>query len=285
MSIGFIGLGSLGSAMVRRLIDQGEEMIVWNRTGAKARGLKAEVADSPADLISRVDLAVLNLFDSKAVADVLTGDSGLLAGDCTGKLVIDTTTNHFDSVAEFHASVGKHGGDYLEAPVVGSVVPASEGALTILVSGKQTAFDRAEPYLRKLGKHLFFLGQPGLASKVKVINNLVLGSFMATIAEAVAFGEAAGVARERMLDMLAVGAGNSGVLNAKRQKLLGDNVSVHFSSSAIYKDLHYMQDLARDLKRPLFTGSIVKELFAMAIDAGLGQVDFSGVYRILARTQ
>lgn len=230
-----------------------------------------------------MDTVILNLFDSDAVAAVLNGDQGLLRGACSGKLLIDTTTNHFDRVGRFYELLEQHHARYLEAPVVGSVVPASRGALTILVSGSESDHEAAVPLLRKLAGQLIYLGKPGLASRVKVINNLVLGSFMATLAEAVAFGEAAGVNRERMLDILAAGAGNSAVLNAKRQKLLDEDFSVHFSSAAIYKDLHYLQDLARDLNRPLFIGSLIKELFGVTDARGFADMDFSAVYRVFAR--
>lgn len=281
MKVGFIGLGHLGSVMAGRLKAEGVKPVVWNRTRNKAESLGLPVAESPAALIGGVDIVILSLFDSDAVESVLTSPDGLLAGDCAGKIVVDTSTNHFGRVAGFHEVVREHGAFYLEAPVLGSVVPASQGALTVLVSGDADACERARPILEVLAKTLFYLGEPGRATRMKLINNLVLGTLMATSAEAVALGEAAGIDRETAVDILLAGAGNSAVLAGKRDKLVNEEFSTHFSSALIYKDLHYLQDLARDLRRPLFTGSITKELYGLVRMRGIDDLDFSALYTVL----
>ncbi len=281
MKAGFIGLGHLGKAMAKRLLSEGVELVVWNRTREKALDLGVPIAESPADLISKVETVFVNLFDSTAFESVIAGKEGLLKAECQGKTVIDTTTNHFELVAYFHKVLKEHGASYLECPVLGSVIPASQGALTVLVSGDKEAFDKALPLINKIGKMVFFMGEPTLATKMKLINNLALGSFMATLAEAVVFGEDAGLDKATVLDILSSGAGNSAVLSAKRERLLKEDFSTHFSSALIYKDLHYLQDLARTLKRPLFTGSAAKELFGMAFSRNLDSLDFSAIYRIM----
>ena len=281
MKVGFIGLGNLGKALVGRLVSEGVNLTVWNRTREKASGLDLPIADSPAALIGMVDVLFLNLFDSKAVGSVLTGDEGILKAGCRGKIIIDTTTNHFSSVGSFHELLAGAGASYLEAPVLGSVVPASKGLLTILVSGKRPAYEEALPYLEKIGKDIFYLEEPALATKMKLINNLVLGSFMATLAEAIVLGEKTGIDKETVIDILSSGAGNSLVLNAKREKIINEDFSTHFSSSLIYKDLHYLQDLVRTLKSPAFTASVTKELFAMTLLRGMEDLDFSAIYRVL----
>lgn len=281
MRAGFIGLGFLGSAMAKRLMGEGVSLAVWNRTMAKAEGLGCPVAKDPAALAAAEEVIFLNLFDSRAVSDVLRGPGGLLSANLEGKTVIDTTSNHCEEVLEFHRVLAEKGAAYVEAPVLGSVVPASQGNLTVLVSGTEKGYERARPYLEKVGSKIFFLGGEGLASRMKLVNNLLLGTFMAAIGEAVSLGESAGVGKEKVLDILAAGAGNSGVLNAKREKLLKEDFSTHFSAALIYKDLHYLQDLARSLKRPLITGSMVKELFALTRSQGIDNLDFSVVYKVL----
>jgi 3-hydroxyisobutyrate dehydrogenase len=103
---------------------------------------------------------------------------------------------------------------------------------------------------------------------------------MAAIAEAVAFGEAAGLDKRQVLDILGAGAGNCQILNAKKEKLSREDFSAQFQSSLIYKDLHYLQDLAFQLKRPLFLPSTVKELYGMTFARGEDNLDFSALYRI-----
>ena len=281
MKTGFIGLGSLGSAIAKRLMAEETELIVWNRTKEKALALGTEIAENPADLASRTAVVFINLFDSDAVMSVITGKGGLLEADLRGKIIVDTTTNHFERVKYFHDLLKSHGAFYLETPVLGSIVPALQGNLTVLISGDRGAYERALPLIEKIGRNIFYLEKPTLAVKMKLINNLVLGTLMASLAEAIAFGEGAGLEKEKVIEILSAGAGSSAVLNAKREKLLKEDFSAHFSSALMYKDLHYLQDLAKTLKRPLFTGSMAKELFGMTFSRGFGDLDFAAVYKIL----
>lgn len=283
MKTGFIGLGNLGKAMAQRLISEGLDLVVWNRTIDKAMGLQAEIAKSPAEVMTKSEVIFINVFDSGAVSAILSGDNGLLKGKCEGRLVIDTTTNHFEAVPLFYELVEKSGAYYIESPIFGSVVPASKGALTIVVSGDKKSYEKARPYLDKLGSNIFYLPTPTHATRMKLINNMVLGSFMTAVAEGAAYGEAAGIGRGKALEILGAGAGNSGVLHAKKQILIDDNYAAQFTVDAIYKDLHYAQDLADELKRPLFMAGLARELFAMARARGRGGDDFSAVFDILNR--
>ncbi len=278
---GFIGLGHLGKAMAKRLIAEGVDLVVWNRTVEKTQDLGVEVTASPAEVANKGDVIFLNLFDSAAVRAVLTGPGGLLEGDVAGKVIVDTTTNHFVDVLGFHEACSKKGCAYLEAPVLGSVIPASQGNLVILVSGENGAFEKARPHLERLGRNIFFLGEKTLANRMKLVNNLVLGTFMAVIAEATALGERSGIAKETVLDILSAGAGNSGVMNAKRERILKEDFSTHFSAALIYKDLHYLQDLARTLRVPLFTGTVTKEVFALTFKENRESLDMSVVYEVI----
>ncbi|MFO7968194.1 MAG: NAD(P)-dependent oxidoreductase [Archaeoglobaceae archaeon] len=283
MKVGFIGLGHLGKPMARNLISQGADVVVWNRTRKKAEDLGVEIAQNPADLMNKSDIVFLNLTDSKAVESIMVYEDGLLQGDCGGKIIVDTTTNHFEEVEKFSKIFKENEAHYLETPVIGSVIPASQGTLTVLVSGDREVYERASPYLEMIGEPVFFLGEPGLATRMKLINNMVLGSLMSTLAEALVIGEEAGMDREKVLDILSAGAGDSKILNAKREKLLKEDFSTHFKASLIYKDLHYLQDLAREMKMPLFTGTIAKELFGITLSKEMEDSDFSAVYKALKK--
>jgi 3-hydroxyisobutyrate dehydrogenase len=290
MKAGFIGLGTLGRTMAERLLSEGVALTVWNRTRSKSEELSKGhndlvIADSPSAILAREDIVFLSLFNSGAVKAVIEDRGGLLWSDIKGKLIVDLTSNHFDVVNYFYEAIARKGGTYLEAPVAGSVVPAREGKLTVLISGEKEAYERALPYFEKLGKNIFYLGKKTLATKMKLINNLLLGVFMASIAEAVALSEKSGLPKEKALEILGAGAGNSAVLNAKKEKLLTEDFSPHFKSFLMYKDLHYLEDLAKSLKSPLLTGCVTKELFGMAIAKGMEEMDFSAVYRVFKEFQ
>jgi 3-hydroxyisobutyrate dehydrogenase-like beta-hydroxyacid dehydrogenase len=157
MRAGFIGLGNLGRAMAGRLAAEGVELIVWNRTGERAAAFTAarrhrrDQAASPAALIGQVPVVLLSLADSDAVEIVLRGSDGLLAGDCRDKLIIDTTTNHPAPVLLFHELCRQRGARYVEAPVAGSVVPASAGKLVVMASGESAGHRPARPLAREAG--------------------------------------------------------------------------------------------------------------------------------------
>lgn len=280
MKTGFVGLGHLGRAIAGRLIDCGHDLVVWNRTPGRGEDLVAERVSSPAEVMHQAEIVFVCLFDSAAVAEVLLGQNGLLAGEAEGRIIVDCTTNHFREVAAFYQGCRAEGASYLEAPMLGSVVPASRGALTVLVSGEKEAYERVEKHLNDIGKHIFYLKEPALASKMKLVNNLTLGSFMATLAEAVAIAEEAGINRADVLDILAAGGGSSLVLNAKKAKLLEEVFSTHFSAGLIYKDLHCLQDLAYEMKKPLFTGALTKELYGQVCANGFGEEDFAAIFKL-----
>jgi 3-hydroxyisobutyrate dehydrogenase len=279
-TIGFIGLGALGRAVAARLSATGRPLLFWNRTPDKADE-RGERASCPAEVVSRSETVILCLRDSEAVWAVTSGSNGIFAGETAGRTIIDLTTNHVELATVLHTLAAKGRASYLEAPVLGSVGPAERGELTVLVSGEPEAFAAARPLLEVIGKRLFFLGAPGQATKMKLACNLVLATTLAGLADAAGIAEAAGIPREEALEILAAGPGNGAVLASKRDKVLQEDYSPHFSAALLYKDLHYLQDLARVLRRPLFTAAAVKELFALTFTHGVEEQDVSVIFPIL----
>ena len=283
MAIGFIGLGNLGTAITARLSQLGETLVVYNRNIEKIKDLGYEIVSSPKEILQKCDVVFLCLFDSEAVKQILTGDNGLLCEELKGKTIIDLTTNHYEDVLEFHKLVNDFGGNYLENPVFGSVAPALKGELTVVSSGKTEVFEAMRPILEKIAKEIFHLPTPSSATKMKLINNLCLGSFMATLAECTALAESCEIPKAKALEILGVGGGQSLVLKAKTQKLIDEDFSAHFSNNAINKDLHLVQDLAYNLNQPLYTAAIPKELFSKMKMMGKGEEDFSSIYQLFKK--
>ncbi|MDI3474826.1 MAG: 3-hydroxyisobutyrate dehydrogenase, partial [Thermococcaceae archaeon] len=246
-----------------------------NRTIEKAKGFK-NVARTPEEVAEKCYVIFLSLYDSEAVRQV---SERLLTADLRGKIIVDTTTNHHEKVLEFHEMYRNVGAFYLESPVIGSVVPARNGQ--ILVSGEREAFEKVRPYLEKLGRKIFHFEEPGKATKLKLINNFVLGAFMAALGEAIALGEKAGIPKEELIEVLENGAGNSVVLKAKKAKLLGDDYSTHFSVKNLVKDLSYAYDLAVALRKAALLNATVRELYRLAFERGMEELDFSVVYKLL----
>ena len=280
MRIGFIGLGNLGQAICTRLASQNIELTIYNRNKEKIKDLPYTKVDTPKELIAKCEVIFLCLFDSDAVNDILKNENGLLCEELKGKTIIDLTTNHYEKVLEFHQLVESYGANYLENPVFGSVAPALKGELTVVSSGKTEVFEAVKPILEKIAKEIFHLPVPSSATKMKLINNLCLGSFMATLAECTVLAENCAIPKAKALEILGVGGGQSLVLKAKTQKLIDEDFSPHFSNNAINKDLHLLQDLAYNLKMPLYSAAVPKELFSKMKNLGKGEEDFSSIYSL-----
>lgn len=281
MKVGYAGLGHMGRVQAERLIEQGADLVVWNRTRVKAEGLGVPIADSPAELMARTDAVFLCVSDSQAVDAILFGPDGLLDADAAGKVVVDTSTNHFDAVLSFRELLTDARAHYIESPVIGSIGPAREGRLLILASGGREPFEKVRPYLEIIASSVLFFDEPGLPTKMKLVNNLVLGGFMASLAEAMALAEGAGVDPVTMADVLEAGAGQGRVLASKRDKLLSGEYSTQFSAGLLHKDLVYAMDLARSVRKPMLLGGLVKELYAMTFSDTTAEQDMSVIFETL----
>ena len=285
MKVGFIGLGHLGRTIAKRLIEQGVSLIVWNRTLEKAKKFAeetgAEVAQSPAELINKVERVFVIVFDSQASEEVIFGENGLVKGNIEGKTVIDMTTNHFAYAELTYKKLKGLGAYYLDAPVLGSVIPAQKGELTIVVGGDKEKFEENKPLFEKFCKAIYYVGKAGMGSRAKLINNIVLGGIMDILAEAIALGEKAGFDKETIINILNDGAGKSYILDVKKKKILEEDFSTHFSVNLIYKDLHYAQDLIKELREFSFITAAVKETYGLARKKGYGDLDFSVIYKLI----
>lgn len=278
MKIGFIGYGNLGSSIVKRLSSQNVEVLVYNRTKSKVKDVKA--IDYPHELTKETDVIFVNVFDSLASKEVIFGENGLIKGNVKDKIIIDMTTNHYAYVKEAYQKLKGLGAYYLDAPVLGSVIPALKGELVMLVGGDRKVFENIEDILKLFTKERIYLGDVPSGTFGKLINNIVLGAITDAIAQAIGIGNSIGLGKEDIVKVLEMGAGNSYILNIKKQKFLQEDFSPQFSVKAIYKDLHYAQDMLKDFGLFSFSLSSVKETYGLAIKNNLGELDFSVIYKL-----
>ena len=212
-----IGYGKLGAAVAARLRDEGHNVIIYNRTPEKPAQDGFEVVNAPHELADRSSSAILIcVTDSSAVDEVLNGEQGLLKRPLEDALIIDLTTHDYSAVTGFHGQVKDAGGRYLEAPVAGSVIPAKEGKLVCWASGEQRDYDTAADLLDQLTASRTFVGAPGRATRLKLVNNAVLGGFLSILSEAIDLLERNGFSRSEAVELLGQGAGKSTVLAAKQ---------------------------------------------------------------------
>ena len=250
-TIGFIGLGLMGSAMVGRLQDQGYEITALanrNRTGidaAIARG--ASEASDAKSLAEAADIVMLCVGTSDQVEGRMRGDDGVIAGLSPGKVVIDFGTSLPGSTRALGAEVAATGASMLDAPLGRTPAHAKDGLLNIMASGDKATYDRVLPVLNDLGENVFHLGDLGAGHTIKLINNFYAQVTAIAMSEAFAVCDLAGVDRQSLYDVMAAGPNHSGMMDfVKAYAIEGDPMKLAFSVRNALKDVGYYDRMVED---------------------------------------
>jgi 3-hydroxyisobutyrate dehydrogenase len=285
--VAFLGLGRMGAPMAGRLSHAGHELVVWSRTRAHAEALadRAEVASSPAEAGAKVDLAITMVTDGGALEAVVLGPEGLADGLGPGSLLIDMSTVGPSQARKVAKALEPRGVAFVDAPVAGSVGPAAEGTLAIMVGGDRDAVERARPLLAVLGdpQRTWHVGPVGAGQAAKLMVNLVLGGVMAVVAEGYTLGRVLGLDPDDTLDVLEGASVAAQTVRSKRDKLRsGDFGEAGFRLGLMHKDLRLALDAAKAARASLPGTERVAELFAGAKGQGRADHDYSAVAGYLA---
>jgi 3-hydroxyisobutyrate dehydrogenase len=285
--VAFLGLGRMGAPMAGRLSHAGHELVVWSRTRAHAEALadRAEVASSPAEAGAKVDLAITMVTDGGALEAVVLGPDGLADGLGPGSLLIDMSTVGPSQARKVAKALEPRGVAFVDAPVAGSVGPAAEGTLAIMVGGDRDAVERARPLLAVLGdpQRTWHVGPVGAGQAAKLMVNLVLGGVMAVVAEGYTLGRVLGLDPDDTLDVLGGASVAAQTVRSKRDRLRsGDFGEAGFRLGLMHKDLRLALDAAKAARASLPGTERVAELFAGAKGQGRADHDYSAVAGYLA---
>lgn len=274
----------MGSRMAANLLRAGHVLVVHNRTRSKARPLLArgaQWADTPADAARDAEVLVTMLADPNAVAQTAEGEHGFLQTLREGALWIDCSTVN-PSFSRIEAAQARAVGvRFLDAPVAGTTGPAEKAELTFMVGGEPADVAAARPVLEAMGKRVVHAGGHGGGTGLKMLVNLLLAQSMAAFAEALVLGEAMGLDRARLFDVLLNTPVVPLFVGGKRAKIELDDYEPQFPLKWMRKDLHLAGQTAYEQEVALPMTSAVEELFALAARHGLGDQDFSAVYRFL----
>jgi 3-hydroxyisobutyrate dehydrogenase-like beta-hydroxyacid dehydrogenase len=248
MRIAFLGLGRMGSAMARHLLDAGHDLTVWNRTSGKAGELVeagATEASTVGEAVGNAEVVVLMLFGPDSVRDVLK-EVGEAAAK--GTLVLDSTTIGRDTAEEFGKLADGLGLRYVDAPVVGTVPPAREGTLGVLVGATDEDFATVKPLLDTWGapEKIRHVGPVGSGNALKTVVNLTLGVAMGGVAEALKLGRDLNIDTDVLLATLGQGPLGFSVNQKKEMLASGDFQPTAFSLDLLLKDLTIALDVASD---------------------------------------
>lgn len=287
MKIAFIGLGIMGSRMAANLAKVHPDIALYNRTAAKATALVnggAHLAASPAEAAREADILFTMLSTPDAVREAaLAPASGFLGRLKRGSLWVDSSTVNPEFSREMAREARERGVRLLDAPVAGSKLPAERGELLFLVGGDPADLKEARPLLELMGKKIVHVGPVGSGTAMKMVVNLMLAQAMVAFCEAVSFGEALGLPRAQLLDTLLGGATAAPFLQAKRSKIEGAGTEPEFPLRWMLKDLDLAAREAAGKGAVLLSGSAAREAYALALNRGLGDEDFSAVYRLYER--
>jgi 3-hydroxyisobutyrate dehydrogenase len=283
MKIGLIGTGRLGGGMVERLIKVGHEVYIWNRSPEKAQHLVklgANLMATPAMVAEATEVILSVLTDASAIEAVYSGPSGILSVNLQGKVCIDMSTVRPETQIALAAKVIAAGGEFVECPVGGSVMPAKEGTLLGLVGGEVLSVKKVLPLLQQMCRRVEHVGPVGSGSSLKLAINLPLLVYWESLSEAIALAQPIGLDPERLLDILSDTSGAPNVMKARAPKIAGalktgEAGATFFNIDSIRKDLRTMVEEGESLGYSLPVAQAALTSYDRSSKAGYGNCDGS----------
>lgn len=276
--VGWIGTGRMGAAMARRLARAGVDLLVWNRTRAKAEPLAADgaaIADGIGDLADR-DVVFTMVSSSADLEQVLVGDGGLLRrpGRVPG-VVVDCSTVSAETSAAIRQVAADLGVQFLSAPVSGNAKVVKAGKLSLVVSGPEETYDAVAPLLAHLGRAVTYVGEGEVARLVKICHNLFLGVVTQSLAEITVLAEKGGVSRAAFLEFLNNSVMGSVFTRYKTPAFVHLDYTPTFTPTLLRKDFDLGLAAARALDVPMPLAAATAQLVQATVSSGRTDEDFA----------
>jgi 3-hydroxyisobutyrate dehydrogenase-like beta-hydroxyacid dehydrogenase len=284
--LGFIGLGTMGGRVTKRLLDAGHAVIGYNRTQAKAQWLLEagmQWGETPRQVAASSEVTFSMVTNTAALQQVTDGPYGVLAGLGPGKIYCDMSTvspAFSRSLAERVAAVGAL---MLDVPVSGSVITLEQGNLSLMIGGDPHAFERVKPILLDIGPKLNYVGGNGQAVLMKIATNLSLPVQFLALSEGLLLAEKGGIPREVALETLLNSVVASPSLKYRAPFVLQMPDEAWFDVNMMQKDLLLALEMGRELNVPLPSVALTNEILTAARAMGLAKEDFAILFEVLAR--
>jgi 3-hydroxyisobutyrate dehydrogenase-like beta-hydroxyacid dehydrogenase len=285
LNIGWLGLGSMGSLVVERLLDAGRAVTGWNRTAAKAEPLVAKgmrAAGSPREVAEQSDVLLSMLTDAAAVKAVARGPDGLIAGLRPGAVYADMSTISPDASRAIAREVDGAGATMLDAPVSGSPTTLEQGKLAIMIGGPEEALEQIRPVLLDIGPTITRIGPNGTAVQTKIAINLALVVQVIAFCEGVALAEQGGVEREVVVDAMLKSVISSPVLGYRGPFILEGRMPEEPLADVTLqqKDMLLALEEGRRMGSPVPLTAAANEMLNAARGMGIDKHDFVVVHRV-----
>lgn len=284
MRIGFVGLGTMGAPMARRLLEAGYEVTVHNRTRAREEALAAAGAAraaTPRQAADGADLVITIVSDTPDVQAVVLGEQGVALGMKAGSVLVDMSTISPATTRRIATAVQEHGVSMLDAPVSGGSEGAEKGTLSIMVGGDAAALERARPVLEHLGTTITHVGASGAGQVAKAVNQTIIAGTYAAVAEGIVLALAAEIDVEAALQALGGGAAGSWVLANRARNMVKGDYPLGFRTRLHRKDLGIALAAAKDLGVAMPVTAYVEQVETSLIKRGFGDEDVSNVARVV----
>jgi 3-hydroxyisobutyrate dehydrogenase-like beta-hydroxyacid dehydrogenase len=283
-NLGFIGLGLMGSRIVRRLLGAGHQVYGYNRTRAKAEALiqaGMHWMGTPREVAQAADVTFSMVMDTAALSSITDSPDGILAGLSAGKVYIDMSTVSPRLTRDLAGRVAAAGAQMLDAPVSGSLPAAESGTLIIYIGGSVETLEKARPILEQFSQKIIHVGGNGQAIATKIAINLNLPAQLLALFEGVLLAERSGIPRAEALDALLNSVIASTAMKYRGPFILKMPEQVWFSAAMMQKDIRLALELGEELGLSLRTAELVDEMLGRAVEAGWGDADFAVLFRVL----
>ncbi|XP_039295202.1 putative oxidoreductase GLYR1 homolog [Nilaparvata lugens] len=281
LRFGFLGLGIMGSGIVKNLLNSGHSVIVWNRTPDKCKDfvkVGAEEGLTPSDVVQMSDITFSCVADPQAAKDMVFGNCGVLPEAGPSKGYVEMTGIDAETSQDIAEAIMGKGGRYLEAQVQGSKTQAEEGTLVILAAGDRSLFDDCQSCFEAMGNNSFYLGEVGNASKMNLVLQLMAGVTLAGLAEGMALADRAGLQQRDVLEVMELTSIACPTIIDKCKAIIEGEFNTHLPLQHMQKDLKLSLSLGDQLEQPLPLTATANEVFKHAKRLGYGSHDASAVY-------
>ena len=281
--IGFIGLGIMGSGMVKNLVRKGWSVTVWNRSVDRARQFGLPVATTPRELATESDVVVCCVSDPRAVERVVFAEDGVLQAARPGFRYVECSTVSPELVRRIGAAFAQRGAASLEAPVTGSRIAAENGTLLFMTGGDPALHAELEPLPMAMGSRAIHCGESGQGALMKLIGNTLISFMLEGLCEGLVVAEKGGLGVEKVLEVIAASGFSSPYFAFKGAAIKARAFDTHFSIDLLFKDQSLMLAEAARQRTPLPALAAIREVFQAARAQGLGSEDIAAVVKVLER--
>lgn len=284
-SVAFLGLGTMGAPMAAHLSRGGHQVTVYNRTHAKALAWVAEhggqAAETPAAAAASADIVFACVGNDDDLRSVTVGEQGAFQCMKPGSLFVDHTTTSAEVARELAQAAQAKGFAYVDAPVSGGNLGALNGALTVMCGGEHSDVERLRPVLSCYARAVTHLGAVGSGQLAKMVNQICVAGLVQSLAEAIAFGQKAGLDMHAVLNAITQGAAGSWQMANRGHTMVDDQFDFGFAVDWMRKDLGLCLDEARRVGAELPTTALIDQFYADVQGMGGGRWDTSSLIKRL----